>query len=393
MNEILKIARSLEGEVAAFLREIIAIPSMSSEEGAVIERIREEMARVGFEETRVDGLGNLLGRIGSGPRVLVIDSHCDTVDVGNPDLWKVDPFQGDMRDGVIYGRGACDLKGGLASSVYAGKILRQVGVPEDVTLWVSCTVQEEDCDGLCWKYIIEEENFRPDAVLLTEPTNCNIYRGQRGRMEIKVQTEGLSCHGSAPERGVNAVYKMAPIIREIEALNERLKDDPFLGKGTVTISEIKSTSPSLCAVADSCTIHLDRRLTAGETIETALAEIRALPAFQQAGAKVWLEEYRTPSYTGKVFPMEKYYPTWVLEEDHPVLAAAVASYRNLFDREPLVDKWTFSTNGIATMGLHGIPTFGFGPGLEEHAHSPYEQITTDHLVRAMAFYAEFVQRF
>ena len=393
MNEILKIARSLEGEVAAFLREIIAIPSMSSEEGAVIERIREEMARVGFEETRVDGLGNLLGRIGSGPRVLVIDSHCDTVDVGNPDLWKIDPFQGDMRDGVIYGRGACDLKGGLASSVYAGKILRQVGVPDDVTLWVSCTVQEEDCDGLCWKYIIEEENFRPDAVLLTEPTNCNIYRGQRGRMEIKVQTEGLSCHGSAPERGVNAVYKMAPIIREIEALNERLKDDPFLGKGTVTISEIKSTSPSLCAVADSCTIHLDRRLTAGETIETALAEIRALPAFQQAGAKVWLEEYRTPSYTGKVFPMEKYYPTWVLEEDHPVLAAAVASYRNLFDREPLVDKWTFSTNGIATMGLHGIPTFGFGPGLEEHAHSPYEQITTDHLVRAMAFYAEFVQRF
>ena len=393
MNEILKIARSLEGEVAAFLREIIAIPSMSSEEGAVIERIREEMARVGFEETRVDGLGNLLRRIGSGPRVLVIDSHCDTVDVGNPDLWKVDPFQGDMRDGVIYGRGACDLKGGLASSVYAGKILRQVGVPDDVTLWVSCTVQEEDCDGLCWKYIIEEENFRPDAVLLTEPTNCNIYRGQRGRMEIKVQTEGLSCHGSAPERGVNAVYKMAPIIREIEALNERLKDDPFLGKGTVTISEIKSTSPSLCAVADSCTIHLDRRLTAGETIETALAEIRALPAFQQAGAKVWLEEYRTPSYTGKVFPMEKYYPTWVLEEDHPVLAAAVASYRNLFDREPLVDKWTFSTNGIATMGLHGIPTFGFGPGLEEHAHSPYEQITTDHLVRAMAFYAEFVQRF
>ncbi|MCB0316120.1 MAG: M20/M25/M40 family metallo-hydrolase, partial [Calditrichaeota bacterium] len=132
MNEILKIARSLEGEVAAFLREIIAIPSMSSEEGAVIERIREEMARVGFEETRVDGLGNLLGRIGSGPRVLVIDSHCDTVDVGNPDLWTIDPFQGDMRDGVIYGRGACDLKGGLASSIYAGKILRQAGVPADV---------------------------------------------------------------------------------------------------------------------------------------------------------------------------------------------------------------------------------------------------------------------
>ena len=393
MSKIWQIAQALEGEVAQFLRDIIAIPSMSSEEGEVIKRIQAEMIKVGFEETRIDGLGNLMGRIGNGPRTVVIDSHCDTVDVGNADLWEVDPFKGDMRDGIIYGRGACDLKGGLSSSIYAGKILREIGVPDDVTFWVSCTVQEEDCDGLCWKYIIEAENFHPDVVLLTEPTSCNIYRGQRGRMEIKVKTEGLSCHGSAPERGVNAVYKMAPIIREVEALNDRLKDDPFLGKGTVTISEVKSTSPSLCAVADSCTIHLDRRLTHGETIETALGEIRNLPSVQKANAKIWLEDYDTPSYTGKVFPMQKYFPTWVLPEDHSVLKTAVASYQQTFGSEPFVDKWTFSTNGIATMGMHHIPTFGFGPGEEKHAHSPYEQITTDHLVRAMAFYAAFTKNF
>lgn len=393
MNPILKLAQSLKAEVAQFLREIIAIPSLSSREGAVIQRIKAEMEKIGFDEIRIDGLGNLLGRIGGGRRVVAIDSHCDTVDVGNPDLWEVDPFKGDFRDGIIYGRGACDLKGGLASSLYAGKILKQIGMPDDVTLWISCTVQEEDCDGLCWKYIIEEEKFIPGAVLLTEPTNLNIYRGQRGRMEIKVKTEGLSCHGSAPERGVNAVYKMAPIIREIEELNARLKDDPFLGKGTVTISEIQSTSPSLCAVADSCTIHLDRRLTAGETIDTALEEIRSLPAFRKAQAKVWLEQYAVPSYTGKVFPMQKYFPTWVLEEHHPLLQTAVESYRELFNANPLVDKWTFSTNGIATMGLHGIPTFGFGPGKEEHAHSPYEQIPVEHLVKAMAFYAGFVRNF
>lgn len=393
MNPILKLAQSLKAEVAQFLREIIAIPSLSSREGAVIQRIKAEMEQIGFDEIRIDGLGNLMGRIGGGRRVVAIDSHCDTVDVGNPDLWEVDPFKGDFRDGIIYGRGACDLKGGLASSLYAGKILKQIGMPDDVTLWISCTVQEEDCDGLCWKYIIEEEKFIPGAVLLTEPTNLNIYRGQRGRMEIKVKTEGLSCHGSAPERGVNAVYKMAPIIREIEELNARLKDDPFLGKGTVTISEIQSTSPSLCAVADSCTIHLDRRLTAGETIDTALEEIRSLPAFRKAQAKVWLEQYAVPSYTGKVFPMQKYFPTWVLEEHHPLLQTAVESYRELFNANPLVDKWTFSTNGIATMGLHGIPTFGFGPGKEEHAHSPYEQIPVEHLVKAMAFYAGFVKNF
>jgi putative selenium metabolism hydrolase len=176
-------------------------------------------------------------------------------------------------------------------------------------------------------------------------------------------------------------------------LNARLKDDSFLGKGTVTISEIKSTSPSLCAFADSCTIHLDRRLTAGETIDTALEEIRNLPSFKKAEAKVWLEEYTTPSYTGKIFPMQKYYPTWVLEEDHPVLQTAVESYRKLFNKNPLIDKWTFSTNGIATMGLHSIPTFGFGPGEEKYAHSPYEQIPVEHLVKAMAFYAAFVRHF
>lgn len=393
MKEILKLAQSLQPDVTQFLRDIVAFPSLSSREGKVIQCIKAEMEKIGFDEIHIDGLGNLLGRIGSGRRTLVIDGHIDVVDVGNPDLWEVDPFKGDLRDGIIYGRGACDQKGGVASAIYAVKILKETGIPKDVTLWVSCTVQEEDCDGLCWKYIIEEGKFIPDAVLLTEPTSLNIYRGHRGRMEIKVQTEGISCHGSAPERGVNAVYKMAPIIREIEELNTRLKDDPFLGKGTVTISEVKSNSPSLCAVADSCTIHLDRRLTAGETIDTALDEIRNLPSFRKAEAKIWLEQYATPSYTGKIFPMQKYFPTWVLEENHPVLESAVESYRSLFNANPLVDKWTFSTNGIATMGLHDIPTFGFGPGEEKYAHSPYEQIPVEHLVKAMAFYAEFVTRF
>ncbi|MFQ5584983.1 MAG: YgeY family selenium metabolism-linked hydrolase [Calditrichia bacterium] len=393
MDQILELAKSYEAEVTRFLREIVAISSLSSREEAVIERIRQEMEKIGFDEIRIDGLGNLLGRIGNGPRVLAIDGHIDTVDVGNPDLWEVDPFKGALSDGRIYGRGASDQKGGIASAVYAGKLLKQTGVPEEVTLWVTATVQEEDCDGLCWDYLVRQENFRPDCVLLTEPTNLNIYRGQRGRMEIKVQTSGISCHGSAPERGVNAIYKMAPIIQEIEQLNTRLKDDHFLGRGSVTISDIRSTAPSLCAVADSCTIHLDRRLTKGETIDTSLEEIRNLPSFQKAEAKVWVNEYSVPSYKGTLFPMQSYFPSWVLEENHPFLKSAVDSYRNLFSKDPLVDKWTFSTNGVASMGLHGIPTFGFGPGMEERAHAPNEYTPVEHLVKAMAFYAEFVRNF
>ncbi len=393
MNDILRRAQELEGEITAFLCDLVAIPSTSGKEEPAIVRLEQEMKKLGYHEVRRDGLGNLMGRIGSGPRVLAIDGHCDVVDVGNPALWETPAFQPVVKDRKIYGRGACDQKGGLASAVYAGKILAEVGVPPEVSVWVIATILEEDIEGLCWKYLVEENNFRPHAVLLTEPTNLNVYRGHRGRLEIKVKTEGVSCHGSAPERGVNAIYHMAPIIREIEELHGRLRHDDFLGKGSVTISDIRSTSPSLCAVADSCTIHLDRRLTAGETIESSLAEIRNLPAFQQANAQVWVPEYRAASYTGTVFPMPSYMPTWVLPEEHPLLALARQSYRTLFNADPKVDKWTFSTNGVGSMGMFNIPTLGFGPGNEVLAHAPNEYIPIDHLVKAMAFYAEFARGF
>jgi len=393
MNDTLKHAQQLEADVTAFLSDIVKIPSTSTNEKDVIERIRREMEKIGYDEIKIDPQGNLFGRIGSGARVIAIDGHCDVVDVGNPDLWEREPFSGTVENGILYGRGSTDQKGGLACAVYAGKVLKQIGMPKDLSLWVIASVQEEDLEGVAWKYIHEEDGFRPETVIITEPTNLNIYRGHRGRMEIKVSTEGLSCHGSAPERGVNAVYKMAGIIADIEKLNERLKHDEFLGKGTVTISDIRSTSPSLCAVADGCTIHLDRRLTAGETIDTALAEIRALPSVQAAEAKVYVHQYNVPSYTGLEYPLEAYCPTWVLEEDHSALKNAVQSYRNLFDSQPKVDKWTFSTNGVGIMGRYGIPTLGFGPGNEVLAHAPNEYIPVDHLPKAVAFYAEFVKNY
>ncbi len=387
---LLKRALQLQPELIVFLQDIVRIPSLSGEEENVVQRIQAEMEKAGFEEVKIDALGNVMGRLGRGRRVVAIDGHCDVVDVGNPDLWTVEPFGGEIREGKLYGRGACDQKGGIASAVYAGKILAETGLPEDVTLWVVASVMEEDCDGLCWKYIIEQQIIEPELVLLTEPTNLNIYRGHRGRMEIQVQTTGISAHGSAPERGINAIYKMAPIVQEIERLHPRLTRDDFLGQSSLTISDIRSTAPSLCAVADSCTIHLDRRLTAGETIDSCLKEIQSLNAFRKADARAWVPEYRRASYRGTVYPMKKYYPTWVLPSDHPALQTAIYSYRRLFHHAPRVDKWTFSTNGVATMGLFQIPTIGFGPGNEVYAHAPDEHIPLDHLAKATAFYVAFV---
>ena len=384
-------AKALEPDLAAFMQAIIRIPSLSSKEGSVIERMRAEMLRVGFDEVSIDPMGNLIGRIGSGPYVIALDGHADTVDTGDLSLWDRDPHSGDIEDGVLYGRGASDQKGGIASAVYAGALLKKAGIPDNVTLYVTATVQEEDCDGLCWQYIVKENGLRPDLVVITEPTSLRIYRGQRGRMEMEVHTSGVSCHGSAPERGINAVYKMAEIIADIEKLNERLEPREPLGKGTVTISEIRSTSPSLCAVADGCTIHLDRRLTVGETEESSVAEILALPSVQASNATVTVLDYAVPSHTGLTYPTRKYYPTWDIDEDDPAVLTAKTAYRAAFGDEPDTGFWTFSTNGVAIAGMHGIPSIGFGPGHEHFAHAPNEQVEIEHLVRSTAFYTALVE--
>lgn len=386
-------ALDIKTDLVRFMQDIIRIPSLSSQEGDVIERIRAEMERLGYDAVTVDPMGNVIGRIGSGPRVIAFDGHVDTVDVGDPELWDRDPFSGDIEGNILYGRGTSDMKGGVAASVYAGALLKQRGVPDNVTVYVTGTVQEEDCDGLCWQYIVNEDGLKPDLVVITEPTSLRIYRGQRGRMEMEVHTSGISCHGSAPERGDNAVYKMAAIIADIEQLNENLEPREPLGKGTVTISEIRSTSPSLCAVADGCTIHLDRRLTIGETEDTAVAEILALPSVKAANATVTVLEYAVPSYTGLTYPTRKYYPTWEMPESEPEVQTAMAAYRSAFDAEPEVGHWTFSTNGVATAGMHQIPSIGFGPGHEHFAHAPNEQTEIDHLVRCAAFYSALVDEF
>lgn len=369
------------------LSKIVKIKSLSSEEKDVQHEVMRQMREAGFDEVIMDPLGNVLGRIGNGPTILAVDGHIDTVDVGNIDNWDFDPFSGKVDDEFVYGRGTVDQKGGVAAAITAGRILKEIGVPKNLTYYAVASVMEEDCDGLCWKYIIEESKLKPHFVISTEPTNLNIYRGHRGRMEMHVSFRGVSAHGSAPERGKNAIYMASRGALEIEKLHEGLHFDPFLGKGSVTISEFVSGSPSLCAVADSARLHLDRRLTWGETKDSAVAEVQQ--AVNNPDAKVEVLYYEGKAFTGLNYGMEKYYPTWKIDENAPIVQTGATTFRELFGKEPLIDKWTFSTNGIATNGIHGIPTIGFGPGNEVMAHAPNEKTPIDHLVAASAFYALF----
>ncbi len=390
-EKILAKAEEYSDYTARNLSKLIQIKSLSGEEEAVVQAIKTMMEEAGFDEARIDGLGNVIGRIGKGKKVIAIDGHIDTVDLGNREDWDFDPLSGEIKDGFVLGRGASDQKGGPAAFITAGRILKEMGLENDVTIYFTGTVMEEDCDGLCWKYIINEEKIKPDCVIITEPTNLNIYRGQRGRMEIEISFYGLSSHGSAPERGKNAIYMASKASLEIEKLNERLAVDLFLGKGSVTVTEFVSSSPSLCAVSDFARIHLDRRLTWGEDKELALNQVKEV--VKGMDAKVELLNYEKTSFTGLKYGMEKYYPTWKIEEDHQVIKSGVKTFSDLFNQKTKVDKWTFSTNGVTINGVHKIPVIGFGPGNEELAHAPNEKVPINHLVKASAFYALFCHNF
>ncbi|MBX7245354.1 MAG: YgeY family selenium metabolism-linked hydrolase [Candidatus Sumerlaeaceae bacterium] len=384
-------AKKHEKAMVKFLRDMVAIPSESGQEKKVIERIKQEMKKTGaYDKIWTDKLGNLLARIGTGPRVIAIDAHVDTVGVGTRSEWKHDPYKGKVSQGMVWGRGAGDQEGAIPAMVYAGKIIKDLGLKsKEWSLLLTCTVMEEDCDGLCWQYIVKEDKIRPEAVVVTDSTNCTILRGQRGRMEIGVRTTGKSCHGSMPHKGVNAVYKIAKVINEIEKLNDRLRDDKFLGKATITVSYVDCQTPSMCAVPGSAFIHLDRRLTTGDTKESALAEVR--DAVKRAGvdATVELLKYAVPSYTGLTYPTDKFFPTWVFDEDAPQVAAAVDTHTKLFNQKPVVSRWTFSTNAVSIAGMYGIPCVGFGPAEEAVAHTVNDRVPIEHLTRCAAFYAAY----
>lgn len=423
---IKKAAESYSKDMNAFLRAIVKNPGESCDEKAHALTIGEEMKKVGFDEVTYDPQGNVIGYMGTGDRIIAYDAHIDTVGLGNMDNWNFDPYEGFETEDEIGGRGTSDQLGGIVSAVYGARIMKDLDlIPKGCKIMVVGSVQEEDCDGLCWQYIIREDKVRPEFVVSTEPTDGGIYRGHRGRMEIKIDIHGVSCHGSAPERGDNAAYKAAEIMLDVKALNENdaseeneikglvkmldkkynpeYKEANFLGRGTICVSQIFYTSPSRCAVVDSVCLSLDRRMTAGETWESCLEEIRQLPSVKKYGddIKVSMYEYDRSSYTGLVYPIECYFPTWWISEDDDITQSLKEAYAGNYGEEriganedamknrrrPLIDKWTFSTNGVAIMGRNGVPCIGFGPGAESQAHAPNEKTWKQDLIVNAATYA------
>lgn len=377
----------LEPEIIRFLRDIVAIPSMDGNIEAVGKRIGEQMARLHFDQVYADRYGSIVGRIGHGPRILLYDAHIDTVGIGDPAQWQWDPFYGKIEDGRLYARGAVDEKGSVPGMVYGLMLARELGLLDGYTVYFLGNI-EEWCDGIACRAFVEWEGVRPDFVVIGEPTNLQLYRGHKGRVELEVVARGRSAHAASNHLGDNAVYKMLPVIEGINRLGPQLRTHPFLGQGRITVTRIQSVSPSDNAVPEECRIFIDRRITFGDTRESVLAEIEALiPPQQRADFDILELIYDRPSHTGAVMLYEKYFPSWALDEHHPLVRAGRLTRRLLWDLDGEPGKWDFSTNGNYWAGRLGIPSIGFGPGDETLAHRIDEYVPLREVVEATKFYA------
>ncbi len=388
-SELFKKVDAEKGNLFSLIQRLIQIKSYSGDEKEIVEYIVLRMKEFGFDEAYHDGFGNAIGKIGNGPIKIMYDAHIDTVKVTETENWIHPPFEGKIENGKLYGRGAVDEKPAMAGFMIACKVLKEIyGDDLPFTLYVVGSVLEEDADGYPLFHIIQNEGIRPDFVVLGEPTDLKVYRGQRGRMELKITTTGKSAHGAHNHKGINAIYKMQPVLEEIEKLDRRLKPKQPLGKGSITVSQIISKAPSLCSVSDYCQIHLDRRMTIGENKTTVVKELKEILKKYKIDAKVSIPNVEGLSWKGRKFCQEAYFPTWVYDEKHSIVDAAMKTSKAAIGKAKS-GVWSFSTNGVATAGHFGIPTIGFAPSDEGLSHSSKEVLVLNDLLKATKFYSLF----
>ncbi len=377
-----------QDNIVEFLKEFIAVESVTYNEGRAVNFLADKMKEFGFDEVRIDKVGNVLGRVGSGKTVLLYDAHIDTVKPGDASEWGFNPLEARVVDGYVWGRGAVDDKGCLTGLTFAGKAIKALGLEEDFTLWVSGSISEEDVEGSCVKAMMDESpDIKPDFILVAEPSEGRLIRGHKGRALIKITVPGKCAHASAAWRGDNALVKALPIIEGIDKYNDFV-EDPFLGKGTIEVTNVECKTPSLNTIPGEAVITCDRRISCCESLEDLLAEVK--PFIENIpGCKAEIDTEKVTTYTGYEITCVDYFPSWVMPEDHKIVQAGIEAYKGVFDKEPVVGKWDFCTNATHLCGITGIPSIGFGPGDGSLCHSNEDKISIKELVDAIKFYTAF----
>jgi putative selenium metabolism hydrolase len=380
-----------------FLQDIVAVPSATTvgeDEAEVAERIRAEMEHLDYDEAFLDEFGNVHGVVeGQSDGAVMLNSHVDTVGYGSRDQWEHDPDAAEIENGLLYGLCAADMNCAMAAMVYGGGALAALDATPEHDVYVTGELMEEVSEGHATQYVIEELDVDWEAVVIGEASEMDVKRGHRGRCELRVDLQGASCHASAPERGVNPLYHASAVVDRVEELNNETRDHEFLGEGTMAATNVEVDTPSNNAVPAGAAVYVDRRLTVGEDEETAHAELQdavdaAVASYgDEVEATVETLTFDRPTWRGYELESKKYFPTWLLAEDHPLVRNTHEVVDTVLDSDVEIRKWTFSTSGNYTMGVAGVPTVGFGPSREEYAHAADERVRVENVVRACDVYA------
>ncbi|KGM95590.1 peptidase [Clostridium novyi A str. 4552] len=383
-NKLISNIQKYKGDIVKFLKDIINTPSITLKEEKVALRVKKEMDRVGFDYTFIDGFGNVIGKIGNGKKIIAIEAHIDTVNIGDKELWVQNPFVANIKEGVVYGRGALEQKGAIASMIYAAKSIKELNIKGNYTLYIIGSIMKETYDGEALRYIINKDGIHPDYVILTEPTNLNIHTGSMGRAEIDIILKGLSVDSGYPKIGINSIYKASPIVSELKKLNEIYMKN-LSGKALISVNKIICTTPNKSCVPDKCIIKTDSRMWNENILNDILNDIRSLKSVKNSEVKISTVNKKT--YTGYSYSTKHMLLPWIIDESSYIVKTTIETYKSLYNKDPKIDKWILTTNGSITSGVFNIPTIGFGPGKEILAYGPREQVSVNDLLKASVMYA------
>lgn len=401
-------------ELIALAQHLIAFPTVSPPGRNTAEAqtfIARYLRQLGFSVDEFDVypddpdvVGTLRGQAPDTHRSLLINGHIDVAEIGPEEAWTHPPFQATVTDGRLYGRGACDMKGGLAAALFALRVLRDLRVPLKGDVMVQSVIGEEQ--GEAGTLTCVELGYRADFAIVPEPTGL-VIAGQGGVITgwIEIQSpetlhDGVrarTIHAGGGMFGASAIEKMVKVIQALQDLERHwavVKQYPGFPPGSTTINPaVIAGGRHPAFMADHCALWITVHFYPNETYEQVTREVEE-HVLRAAAADVWLRAHPPTFRWGGRSMIEdqgEIFPAVPLDCDHPGVQALAAAHAAVLGAAPETTMWPSVSDG-GWLAAAGIPTAIYGPGHLEQAHAIDEWVATDQLVAAAQVYAETIIR-
>jgi len=380
-----QVAQQYQPHLVDFTQRLVQTPSLPGQEADAAKLVRSEMQKLGYDQVTIDRYGNVIGHIAGGDGAsLMLNGHIDHVDPGEHTGWPYPPFSGQLVNDELWGRGSVDMKGPVASMIYAPILLKALNLVPPGDIYVTAVIMEE-VGGIGSSYLAT--HLKTDLAIVTEPSSNTLRLGHRGRVELVITVTGQSIHASIPHKGINPHYVLADFLCKLQTLE--LPTNSLFGASSVAPTLYHSDQNSANVTPGELKLTLDWRNIPAESPKMILEQVNALLQnclIEGTQGSVALANQTFTTYTGVTEEASAVFPSFALEARNPLLTMAQTTLSQLLNRDIPIDIWRFATDG-GHLTAAGIPTIGLGPGDETLAHTNQERIPISALTEAMTCYA------